>query len=225
MMQETLEAREVGDGLLTSPASPQALLVLAHGAGAGMRHPFMDSLARALCQAGVASWRWEFPYMREGRRRPDGPSVALPAVREAIDEARGRWPELPLFAGGKSFGGRMTSAAAAKEPLPVRGLVFFGFPLHPPRRPGVERGAHLRHVRHPMLFLQGDRDALAELELLRPVVAELGVRARLHVVEGADHGFHVLKRSGRNDAEVLEELADRAATWMSGHVRRRGDPP
>lgn len=216
MMGETVQTREVAGGLATAPEAPEAVLVLAHGAGAGMRHEFMESLARALGRVGIATWRWEFPYMREGRRRPDRPAVALPAVRGAVEEARRRWPKLPLFAGGKSFGGRMTSAAAAEAPLPVEGLVFFGFPLHPARRPGVERAAHLRDVRHPLLFLQGDRDALADLALLRPVVAELGERASLHVVEGADHAFRVLKRSGRRDDEIPGELADVAADWMLG---------
>jgi predicted alpha/beta-hydrolase family hydrolase len=216
MMGETVRTREVAGGLATSPEAPAAMLVLAHGAGAGMRHGFMESLAQALGRVGIATWRWEFPYMRDGRRRPDGAAVALPAVRAAVEEAHRRWSKLPLFAGGKSFGGRMTSTAAAEAPLPVEGLVFFGFPLHPARRPGVERAAHLRNVRHPLLFLQGDRDALAELALLRPVVAELGERAHLHVVEGADHAFRVLKRSGRRDEEIPGELAAAAAAWMLG---------
>jgi predicted alpha/beta-hydrolase family hydrolase len=214
MMGETVRTREVAGGLATLPEAPEAMLVLAHGAGAGMRHAFMELLAGALGRVGIATWRWEFPYMRDGRRRPDRPSVALPAVRAAVEEARRRWPKLPLFAGGKSFGGRMTSTAAAEAPLPVEGLVFFGFPLHPARRPGVERAAHLRNVQHPLLFLQGDRDALAELALLRTVVAELGERAHLHVVEGADHAFRVLKRSGRRDEEIPGELAGAAAAWM-----------
>lgn len=215
-MGETVETREEAGGLTTTPKAPEAMLVLAHGAGAGMRHAFMESLAQALARSGIATWRWEFPYMRAGRGRPDRPPVALPAVRAAVEDARRRWPALPLFAGGKSFGGRMTSAAAAAAPLPVEGLVFFGFPLHPARRPGVERAAHLHLVAHPLLFLQGDRDALAELALLRPVVDELGAGARLHVVEGADHSFHVLKRSGRREDEVVAELADTAAGWMLG---------
>jgi predicted alpha/beta-hydrolase family hydrolase len=175
----------------------------------------VPSLAGALAEESIATWRWEFPYLREGRRRPDRPAVAVPAVREAVEVARSAVPDLPLFAGGKSFGGRMTSTAAAESPLPVEGLVFFGFPLHPARRPSVERADHLRDVGHPLLFLQGDRDALADLGLLRPVVAGLGSGASLHVICGADHGFHVLKRSGRDEDEVLQELARTAAAWMN----------
>jgi hypothetical protein len=157
--------------------------------------------------------------MAAGRRRPDRPEVAMQAVREAVSEAAAALPELPRFAGGKSFGGRMTSHAAAVAPgLDVRGLVFVGFPLHPAGRPGSERAQHLADVPHPMLFLQGTRDALADLTLLRPVLAPLGDRATLHVEDGADHGFHVLKRSGRTDDEVLDSLASTAARWMSAVV-------
>lgn len=217
-MGEMVDVREVAGGLLTMPAGSRALLALAHGAGAGMRHSFMEQLAQALAREGVAVWRWEFPYMKEGRRRPDRPAVAVPAVREAVDEAARSWPELPLFAGGKSFGGRMTSTAAAESPLPVAVLVFFGFPLHPARRPSIDRAVHLRQVGHPVLFLSGDRDALAELSLLEPVIDELGAGATLHVVRGADHGFHLLKRSGRTEDEVFEELAAKAAAWMDGQM-------
>jgi predicted alpha/beta-hydrolase family hydrolase len=214
-----VQMKEVGGGVWTGPAAPRALLALAHGAGAGMRHTFMEGIALALAEAGIASWRWEFPYMQEGRRRPDRPSVAVPAVRQAVDRARALAGPLPLFAGGKSFGGRMTSTAAAEAPLPVQGLVLVGFPLHPARKPSTERADHLARVAHPLLFLQGDRDALAELGLLRPVAERLG--ARLHVVEGADHGFHVLKRSGRREEEVLEEIAATAAAWMVAHIGGR----
>lgn len=217
-MGETVEAREVAGGLITRPEESRALLVLAHGAGAGMRHTFMEQLAQALAREGVATWRWELPYMREGRRRPDRPAVAVPAVREAVARAISAWPDLPAFAGGKSFGGRMTSTAAAEVSLPVEGLVFFGFPLHPARRPSTDRAIHLREVNHPLLFLSGDRDALADLTLLEPVVDELGGGASLHVVRGADHGFHVLKRSGRTEQEVFQELAGTAAAWMDRRV-------
>lgn len=206
-------------GLLRVPAEARALYVLAHGAGAGMRHAFMEALAAALADEGVATLRWEFPYMAAGGRRPDRPAVALPAVRRAV--ATGRRlrdeldPALPLFAGGKSFGGRMTSTAAAESPLDdVRGLVFVGFPLHPAKRPGTTRAEHLADVGPPMLFLQGTRDALAELDLLRPVVVALGPRATLHLEDDADHGFHVRKRSGRDDPAVIRSLAGAAAEWM-----------
>jgi hypothetical protein len=202
--------------LLLRPPDARALLVLAHGAGAGMRHTFMTAFAEALGRWAVATLRYEFPYMAAGRRRPDRPEVAMRAVREAVRSAATEVPELPRFAGGKSFGGRMTSHAAAVAPgLDVQGLVFVGFPLHPAGRPGSERARHLDEVPHPMLFLQGTRDALADLALLRPVLAPLGDRAMLHVEEGADHGFHVLKRSGRTDDEALDSLASTAARWMS----------
>ncbi|HUE77792.1 MAG TPA: alpha/beta family hydrolase, partial [Longimicrobiales bacterium] len=174
--------------LLVAPPSPRAALVLAHGAGAGMRHAFMQAVADGLAERGVATLRYQFPYMEAGGRRPDRPAVAHAAVRAAVDAAGRELPDVPLFAGGKSFGGRMTSQAAADAPLPgVRGLVFFGFPLHPPGRPGTERADHLAAVTVPMLFLQGTRDDLADLALLRPVLEPLGDRATLHVVEGADH--------------------------------------
>lgn len=212
---ETIEA---DGGLLVWPPAPWSLLVLAHGAGAGMRHAFMEGIAGALAREGVASWRWEFPYMRSGSRRPDRPAVAVPAVREAVERGRQLAPDLPLFAGGKSFGGRMTTQADAGERLPVEGIVLLGFPLHPAGRPGIERADHLADGASPLLFLQGDRDALADLDLLRPVIARLGARATLHVVEGADHGFHVLKRSGRTDADVLREIASTAAAWLRDRV-------
>ena len=208
------ETIEMEDGLLLRPPGAWSLLVLAHGAGAGMRHAFMEGIAHALAGEGVASWRWEFPYMRDGSRRPDRPPVALPAVRAAVERGRELAPELPVFAGGKSFGGRMTTQADAEEALPVEGIVLLGFPLHPAGRPATERADHLSSGSTPLLFLQGDRDALAGLDLLRPVMSGLGERATLHVVEGADHGFHVLKRSGRTDADVLRELASTAADWM-----------
>src|SRR5262245_55337911 len=200
----------------TMPDSPRALLVLAHGAGAGMHHPFMGDLSRALARHAIATMRWEFPYMREGRARPDSPAVAEAAVRRAWLAAADRFADLPRFAGRKSFGGRMTSRAHAAEPLPgLHGIVFFGFPLHPPDKPGIERAEHLASAAGPLLFVQGTRDELADLALLRPVVAGLGERARLHVIDGADHGFDVLRSSGCTREQAIEELARATGTWIT----------
>ena len=202
--------------LLLAPAQPSALLVFAHGAGAGMDHPFMAGLAAALAGRGVATLRYQFPFMEQGSKRPDPPATAHAAVRAAVAEAAARQPGVARYPGGKSFGGRMTSQAQSAQPLAgVRGLVFVGFPLHPAGKPGTQRAAHLAAVRLPMLFLQGTRDTLADLASIRSTVSQLGTRAALHVVEGADHSFHVLVRSGRSDAQVLEELADTAAAWMT----------
>lgn len=206
--------REVSGLLLTPPAS-RHLLVLGHGAGAGMNHPFMGKLAEELAGVGVATFRYHFPYMQEHRRVPDAPSVLIATVVAAVRTATEAGPRSAVFAGGKSMGGRMTSQATAQGALEnVEGLIFFGFPLHPPKRPGTKRAEHLAKVKMPMLFLQGTRDTLADLDLLRPVIADLKARAKLHVIETADHSFHVLKKSGRNDAEVLRELAETAASWM-----------
>jgi predicted alpha/beta-hydrolase family hydrolase len=203
--------------LLCAPPRATALFVFAHGAGAGMNHPFMADLAGALGERGVATLRYQFPFMEQGSKRPDAPAVAQAAVRAAVAQAAARLPGVPLYAGGKSFGGRMTSQAQAAQPLDgVRGLVFVGFPLHPAGKPGTRRAAHLAEVKVPMLFLQGTRDALADLALARATASQLGERATLHVVEGADHSFHVLVRSGRSDAQVLQELADAMAAWMAG---------
>ncbi len=202
--------------LLLRPAGARRLLVFAHGAGAGMRHRFMAAMSAALAEQGIATFRYQFPYMEAGGRRPDPRATLLATVRAAIAAARAAAPDLPLLAGGKSMGGRMTSLAAAEAPLEgVRGLVFFGFPLHAAGRPSSERGAHLADVEMPMLFLQGERDQLADLALLRPICAGLGERAHLHVMPTADHSFHVLKRSGRTDAEVLVELAGTVAAWSA----------
>jgi predicted alpha/beta-hydrolase family hydrolase len=201
--------------LLLRPDGARALLVLGHGAGAGMRHPFMNRLSEALAARGVATLRYQFPYMESGASRPDSPALATATVRAACQLAGSLAPDLALAAGGKSFGGRMTSTAQAEAPLPgVRRLVFFGFPLHPPGRPGTGRGDHLDRVAIPMLFPQGTRDDFADLELLRQVTARLGSRAAVHVVEGGDHSFAVLKRSGRTAEEVLAELADATAEWI-----------
>ncbi|MBW3533928.1 MAG: dienelactone hydrolase family protein [Gemmatimonadetes bacterium] len=200
--------------LLLESGAPSCLLALAHGAGAGMAHPFMEALARRLSDVGVSTLRFQFPYMAAGSRRPDRRPVLVAAWEAAVGAAAERAGGLPLLAGGKSMGGRMASHAAAEDRLGgVRGLVFVGFPLHPARRPGTERADHLADVRLPMLFLQGTRDALADLDLLRPVLEPLGERATLHVVDGADHGFHVLKRSGRSDEDVLDEMARTTAAW------------
>jgi predicted alpha/beta-hydrolase family hydrolase len=202
-------------GLLDAPTHPEACYVFAHGAGAGMGHVFMAALAQGLVQRGIATLRFQFPYMEQGSKRPDSPAVAQATVRAAVQEAATRLPNVPLFAGGKSFGGRMTSQAQAVEPLPhVRGIVFVGFPLHPAGKPSTERASHLAEVKVPMLFLQGTRDELADLDLVRETTAKLGRRATLRVVDGADHSFHVLVRSGRNDSQVREELLDAMAGWM-----------
>ena len=199
-----------------APPDARGLLVLAHGAGAGMRHPFLEKLAQALGERGTATFRYEFVYMEKRQGRPDPPAVAEARVRAAVLEAARAAPDVPLFAGGKSFGGRMTSQAQAREPLPgVRGLVFLGFPLHPPGRPGTSRADHLDDVQVPLLFLQGTRDEFAGLDLLRPVVKRLQARATLHLVEGGDHSFKVLKRTGRTEADVMNELGDTIASWVA----------
>jgi predicted alpha/beta-hydrolase family hydrolase len=212
----SLENGERVSALWLAPHSARACLVLAHGAGVGMTHKSMQTLAEGLAERDIATLRYQFLYMERGSKRPDPPSVAHKVVRAAVAEAA-RWSRgLPLFAGGRSFGGRMTSQAQALAPLPdVRGLVFFAFPLHPAGRPSDERAAHLSDVGIPMLFLQGTNDALATLDLLRPAVARLGDRAALMLIEGADHSFHVPARSGRKDADVLAELLDAAAKWMA----------
>ncbi|HKV62987.1 MAG TPA: alpha/beta family hydrolase [Candidatus Acidoferrum sp.] len=199
--------------LFLRPPKAQRLLVLAHGAGAGMSHPFMQKLSDELAGVGVATFRYQFPYMEERRRVPDPPAVLTATVVAAVRAASDAAPGLPLLAGGKSMGGRMTSQAAAQQPLEVRGIVFFGFPLHPPNKPGTKRADHLPRVTIPMLFLQGTRDALADLQLLRPICAKLASRVTLHIIEGADHSFHMLKSSGRTDEQVLQELAGTAASW------------
>lgn len=195
-------------GLLRRPDAATRLLVLAPGAGAGMRHPFLEGVAAALARRRVATLRFEFPYQAAGARRPDPQPVLVDAVCEAVGAAQRLAAGLPLLAGGKSMGGRMASLAAAAGRLAsARGLVFLGFPLHPAGKPATARAAHLERVAQTMLFLQGSRDALAALALLRPICEKLGERARLHVIEDADHGFHVPKRTGRSDADVIEELA------------------
>lgn len=194
------------------------MYVFAHGAGAGMNHPFMQRAAQALGEHGIATYRYDFPYMKARKSRPDSPAVAEAAVREAVMEAARSAPGVPLIAGGKSYGGRMTSQAQAKQPLPgVRGLVFFGFPLHPPGRPGMERAEHLTAVHLPMLFLQGTRDAFAQRDLLETVVQQLGGRATLHLIEEGDHSFKVPKRTGKTDDDIMNELADTVAIWVQKH--------
>jgi len=220
--EATQNAGEI-PAIVMHPADARAGLVFAHGAGAGMRHGFMESIAARLAARRVATFRYEFAYMAAGGRRPDSQPVLLATVRSAVARAAEVFGELVLFAGGKSMGGRMTSLSAAAAPLEgVRGLVFFGFPLHPPGRPGTDRADHLADVQVPLLFLQGPRDTLAELRLLQPVIDGLGERATLLIEDGADHGFHVLKKSGRTDADVLDSLADRSASWFAGVAARAG---
>jgi len=205
-------------GLWAKPAAATAALVLAHGAGASMTHKSMVAIAEGLAQRNIATLRYNFPYMERGSRRPDTPALAHATVRAAVAEAARLAPELPLFAGGRSFGGRMTSQAQALEPLPgVRGLVFFAFPLHPPGRPGVERARHLAEITVPQLFLQGTNDEFAQFDLLQATVAGLG-RAALKLIPGADHSFHVPAKSGRKDADVLDEFLDAARDWMLAAV-------
>jgi predicted alpha/beta-hydrolase family hydrolase len=238
-MSETAKARsttiDLADGATVSglwlrPRNAQACLVLAHGAGAGMAHRSMDALAEGLATRGVATLRYQFPYMERGSKRPDRPELAHAAVRAACAKAAALARRLPLYAGGKSFGGRMTSQAQALQPLDnVRGLVFFAFPLHPANKPGVDRAGHLRDVKIPMLFLQGTNDALAERGLLEPTVAALGRKAKLVLASDADHAFHVPARSGRTDEQVLTALLDSATAWMKAahrlNVRSRRPPP
>jgi predicted alpha/beta-hydrolase family hydrolase len=201
-------------GLFLRPSDAAVLLVLAHGAGAGMRHPFLEGLAHALAERGVATLRYQFPYMERGGRRPDAPAVAQATVRAAIAAGRTAAPDLATIAGGKSFGGRMTSEAAARGGLEdVRGVAFIGFPLHAAGRPGDGRAAHLDRVTLPQLFVQGTRDALADLRLIQGLCERLGPRATLHVVPDADHSFRVPKRTGRTDADVLGEIAAAVAAW------------
>jgi len=203
-------------GLLMAPAQARACYVFAHGAGAGMSHPFMATVAAELVARNIASLRYQFPYMDRGGRRPDPPELAQATVRDAVSEARRRLPGLPLIAGGKSFGGRMTSQAQAAIPLAgVRGLAFLGFPLHPAKRPSDERAKHLIDVRIPMLFLQGTRDALADTELIGRTIKRLGERATLHLIQDADHSFHVPARSGRTDADVRSEMMDVLVAWIA----------
>jgi predicted alpha/beta-hydrolase family hydrolase len=215
--QLTIEIAKAGrvSALLNRPADARACFVFAHGAGAGMTHSFMETVARGLCDRGVATLRYQFPYMEKGSKRPDSPAIAHAAVRAAVAEAGRRCPGLPLIAGGKSFGGRMTSQAQAAAALEgVAGLAFLGFPLHPAGKPSSDRAKHLADVHIPMLFLQGTRDTLAEVALLEPVVERLGPSATLHLVDGADHSFHVLARSGRNDRDVMNEILDAFAVWV-----------
>jgi hypothetical protein len=218
MKELTLEVGSAGtvSALLTVPKHPRAGFVFAHGAGAGMTHAFMAAVASGLAERHVAALRYQFPYMEKASKRPDPPGIAHAAVRAAVAAAAQACPGLPLIAGGKSFGGRMTSQAQAKAPLAdVAGLAFFGFPLHAAGKPSSDRADHLADVKIPMLFLQGSNDKLAELELLKPVVKKLGARAALHVVEAADHSFRVPARSGRKDAEVMIEVLDAFVAWLA----------
>jgi uncharacterized protein len=202
-------------GIVNQSPRPKALYLFAHGAGAGMRHSFMEAVATGLAERDVATLRYQFPYMERGSRRPDPPALCHATVRAAVREVTQLFPDVPLFAGGKSFGGRMTSQAQAASPLPgVRGLVFVGFPLHPAKKPSDSRAEHLYKVRIPMLFLQGTRDELADLSLLKPITQRLGSLATLEEIEAADHSFHVLARSGRTDAQVLNQLLDKIVEWV-----------
>jgi predicted alpha/beta-hydrolase family hydrolase len=216
-----LDGGQIVSGLWQAPAGARACLVLAHGAGAGMAHRSMTALADGLAARGIATLRYQFPYMERGAKRVDPPAVAHAAVRAAVADAARRAPTLPLFAGGRSFGGRMTSQAQATAPLEgVRGLVFFAFPLHPPGKPATDRADHLADVVLPMLFIQGTRDEFARLDLLKETVETLGPRATLALFEDADHSFRVPAKSGRNSAVVMEEILDAAAQWIT-----RGDFP
>ena len=219
------DAGEVS-AILSRPPDARCLLVLAHGAGAGMTHSFMEEMAEELASAGVATLRFNFPYMEQRRKVPDRAPVPTEAVLAAVRTAAEAAPELPLFAGGKSYGGRMSSQGSAETSLPkVRGLVFFGFPLHPPDQPSTKRAEHLARVKLPMLFLQGTRDKLADLSLLRPICEKLGSRSTLHIIEGADHSFHVLKSSGKTDADVLRELARTVSDWTHTIIRQESESP
>jgi predicted alpha/beta-hydrolase family hydrolase len=211
-------SEKVGEvsALLLRPERARALLVFAHGAGAGMQHKFMEDVAQKLARRSIATLRYQFPYMEKGSKRPDSETLLTETVRAAVSASKKHAGDLQLFAGGKSMGGRMTSLAAARDPLDsVRGLVFFGFPLHAPGRASADRGEHLTRVAAPMLFLQGSRDSLADLKFLKPLCSRLGKRAEVFVIEGGDHSFHMLKSSGRSDDEVLEQVAEKTAAWIS----------
>lgn len=216
------EGRSVS-GLLQAPRKAAACYVMAHGAGGGMAHPFMAAIADGLAARGIATLRYQFPYMEKGSKRPDAPKLAQATVRAAVAEASRRMPELALVAGGKSFGGRMTSQAQSVSPLSgVRGLAFLGFPLHPARTPSDERAVHLAAVRIPMLFLQGTRDELADLPLLQALAGRLGPCAKLELFEDADHSFHVPARTGRKDAQIRDEISDALADWIQSTIARPG---
>jgi len=216
-----LDAQRSVAALLLKPADAAACFVFAHGAGAGMNHPFMDNVAKALFDRRVATLRYQFPSMEARARRPDPPAVAQAAVRAAVDAARQRCPDTRLIAGGKSFGGRMTSQAQAASALPnVGGLVFFGFPLHASGKPSTDRASHLSRISIPMLFLQGGKDKLAELPLIRIVTEKLGSGATLHVINEADHSLHVPGRSGRTDADVINQMADVVVDWLRKQFMR-----
>jgi predicted alpha/beta-hydrolase family hydrolase len=219
-----VDAAHAVSGLLQAPPQASACYVMAHGAGAGMTHPFMTAVADGLCDRHVATLRYQFSYMERGSKRPDPPALAHATVRAAVSEANRLVPSVPLIAGGKSFGGRMTSQAQADEPLPnVRGLAFFGFPLHAAKKPSDVRAQHLSEVQIPMLFLQGTRDALADMTLLASVTERLGSKAALVEVSEADHSFHVPARSGRTDAQVLAEMLDALVAWMTTSTGRPRD--
>ena len=212
-------------GLLQTPPAARTCYVMAHGAGAGMTHAFMASIANDLAERGIGTLRYQFPYMERGSKRPDTPKLAHATVRAAVAEASRLAPELALFAGGRSFGGRMTSQAQAVSPLPgVRGLVFLGFPLHPAGKPSDERAAHLSNVQIPMLFMQGTRDELAELPLLKTLAEQLGVRATLRLIQDADHSFHVPARTGRKDSEIRVDMANAVADWIEMTIARGPAP-
>ncbi|MPZ59336.1 MAG: alpha/beta hydrolase [Rhizobiales bacterium] len=219
----TVDGAHKVSGLLSAPPRARACYILAHGAGAGMTHPFMAGVAEGLGERGMATLRYQFPYMEQRAKRPDPPKLAHATVRAAVAEAARLAPALPLVAGGKSFGGRMTSQAQAASPLPgVRGLAFLGFPLHSAGRPTDERAGHLSDVRIPMLFLQGTNDTLADLGLLRPLTERLGERTSLQLLQDADHSFHVPSRTGRKDADVMCEMLDALAAWTLTVIARRG---
>jgi predicted alpha/beta-hydrolase family hydrolase len=221
-MHLDLDDRSRVSAILDRPPNAWLLYVLAHGAGGGMRHKFLESMGAALAARGVATLRFQFPYMEAGLKRPDSPAVAEATVQAAVDQAAATAPELPIIAGGKSFGGRMASGAAAHGLLPrVQGLAFLGFPLHPPGQPSTNRADHLDQIDLPMLFLQGTRDAFARLDLLQPVCRDLAPRATLHLVEGGDHSFGVPKRSGRTPADVLDELVGTLVQWARSIVAVR----
>jgi len=218
----TVDTSHRVSALFCLPSAARAVFVLAHGAGAGMEHPSMQAVATGLADRGVATLRYQFPYMERKSRRPDPPALCHATVRAAVAQATRLAPDLPLVAGGRSFGGRMTSQAQAEAPLQaVRGLVFLAFPLHPAGRPGTDRAAHLQEVGVPMLFIQGTRDGLAEQTLLIPIVERLGSLATLHMLEDADHSFHVPARSGRKDAEVRDDALDAVCTWLDRLVGSR----